>query len=149
MKFRFPIARVGPFDTLEIGLGIDPQQNHEITTPGDLDPNSQMAWNWLTGYKFLLLEGTYFPTDGSTSIPLVYHIGFSENYQTVRFSLADPIFDNATSSTRLAFTVQIDQLFQTPHEIDMAYLPSIKFEKESAAKMAENFGNLLRLESTP
>jgi len=50
-----------PYDKIRISIGIDEEANRSINNHGDLDPTNQMAWNWTSGYKFLLFEGLYSP----------------------------------------------------------------------------------------
>ena len=45
------------FRQIEFGIGVDPAANGSLESVGELDPNGRMAWNWETGYKFVLIEG--------------------------------------------------------------------------------------------
>jgi hypothetical protein len=42
----------------------------------------ESSWTWEVGYKFVLFEGTL--VRGNGSVPLVYHIGFEENYRLIQ-----------------------------------------------------------------
>jgi hypothetical protein len=121
-----------PFDRIQLTIGIDQEANSSIETPGDLDPTNQMAWNWTSGYKFLLLEGLYTPGDMGEVIPLVYHIGFSENARQVEFDLQ--------SGREIRFNIEITDLFRSPHPIDFHITPKVLFNEEDAAIIAMNYG---------
>ena len=69
------------YNRIEFGIGVDPAANRSIESRGDLDPNGRMAWTWDVGYKFVLLEGA-FVREGARK-PLVYHVGFDENYKGI------------------------------------------------------------------
>jgi hypothetical protein len=106
---------------------------------GDLDPNGRMAWNWEVGYKFVLFEGTLLR--GDESDPLVYHVGFSENYRATSTKLPREPLDRRPA--RLDFRVDLLRLFQGSTNVDMAALPSVKFDRTDAALLARNFAALV------
>ena len=122
---------------IEIGVGVDAEANGTIKLAGDLDPNSRMAWNWETGYKFILLEGMLDLGEGS--LPIVYHVGFDENYRTVRLDL--PSVQKDTELIELC--VDTLKLFETGPLINMAEIPSVKFDREDAARIAAGFDRLV------
>ena len=124
---------------IEFGIGVDPAANKSLTQHGDLDPNGRMAWTWEVGYKFVLLEGTL--ERGATSIPLVYHVGFDENYTRVSLALQDE--RGKGRSETLDFRVDILRLFQGAATVDMAALPSVKFDRNDAAMLARNFAGMI------
>ena len=95
------------YERIELGIGVDPAANKSIEQRGDLDPNGRMAWTWEVGYKFVLLEGTL--ERGSASVPLVYHVGFDENYKLVSMPLEDQLLQSR--SPRLDFRVDVLRLF--------------------------------------
>ena len=73
------------YQRIEFGIGVDAAANESLAQRGDLDPNGRMAWNWEVGYKFVLFEGTL--VRGDASDPLVYHVGFEENYRLIATEL--------------------------------------------------------------
>lgn len=134
------ILRDVPLKTIEriaFSIGPDEAANGSIATVGDLDPNSQMAWNWEVGYKFVLMEGGL--DIGDTVEPLVYHIGFNENHRDLEFAPAQ--------NTRAAYRFDVDamMLFNSVNTIDMAALPSVKFDKTDAALLADNYATMISL----
>ncbi|MEH0158465.1 MbnP family protein [Limibacter armeniacum] len=95
------------YDTITFAVGVDPDRNYSIDNTGDLDPNNAMAWNWNTGYKFVLLEGKYYP-DGGEARGLAYHIGGDDNYRVVTLPAA---MDLSKGDGTLKLKVNVDKIF--------------------------------------
>ena len=132
------------YDSIEFA----PQRNLSIESLGDLNPNNQMAWNWDVGYKFVLLEGMFYPENDTTPIPLIYHVGFSENYKELSFDLNDSEGrPNAQSNTTLIFEIEVMEMFRNPRDIDFNVLPSIKFDEGEAKMFADNYADMIRLQN--
>ncbi len=125
------------YSRIKFSLGVDPVANRSIAAIGDLDANGRMAWNWEVGYKFLLFEGGL--QSGGVLRPLVYHIGFDENYQPLAFDL-DP-----SGPTELQFQVDIMKLFSGRSIIDMEQLSSVKFDRVDAKLIADNYADMISL----
>jgi hypothetical protein len=125
------------YSRILFSLGVDPAANASIAAIGDLDANGRMAWNWEVGYKFLLFEGGL--QSGEVLRPLVYHIGFDENYRPLAFDL------DQSPLVSLQFRVDIMQLFAGTPPIDMERLSNIKFDRGDAGRMAENFDGIISL----
>ena len=121
------------FDKIRFSIGIDEEANLSINNPGDLNPTNQMAWNWTAGYKFLLLEGMYFPESSDNKVPIVFHIGFSENKKDLEFEIL--------RSQDIQFAIEIEELFKNPNEIDFNVLAKVLFNEEQASMVAANYGN--------
>lgn len=128
-------------ELIELGIGVDPQANGSIMQAGDLDPNSRMAWSWDVGYKFLLLEGAIKVNDDIS--PLVYHLGFDENYHVVQIPLNKEALP--MPSAQLNFTLDFMALFRQKTAFDMAQTPSVKFDRADAAQLAAGFNDMLAL----
>ena len=124
---------------LEFGIGVDPAANKSLAQRGDLDPNGRMAWTWEVGYKFVLFEGTL--SRGSESVPLVYHVGFDESYRLVSTELGKGIVKGPLA--RLDFRVDLLRLFHGSPAVDMAALPTVKFDRGDAALLARNFAAMI------
>ena len=127
------------YDRIEFGIGVDAPANKSLEQHGDLDPNGRMAWTWEVGYKFVLLEGAL--VRGEESVPLVYHVGFDESYTPVSIALAGERLESG--SPRLDFRVDIQAMFKGAATIDMATLPSVKFDRADAALLAGNFAGMI------
>lgn len=90
----FTLAEVpASFQVSEIifSIGVDPDANTSIDQMGDLDPTNGMAWDWNTGYKFLLLEGRYFSENEGIGEEIKMHIGTDKNYFTMSWLLSEPL----------------------------------------------------------
>lgn len=133
-SFTLPNVPSGAYQKIRISIGMDESGNFSKGYPGDLDPTNQMAWNWTQGYKFLLFEGLYKPESTDDEIPLVYHVGFSENKKDLEFDI--------NSNREIQFTIDIDQLFNNPQTIDFHAYPRILFNKEHSAMISENYANM-------
>jgi len=129
------------YQRIEFGIGVDAAANKSLAQRGDLDPNGRMAWTWEVGYKFVLFEGTL--VRGNGSVPLVYHVGFEENYRLIATELHREPLDSRPA--RLDFRVDILRLFQGSTTVDMAVLPSVKFDRADAALLARNFAAMVTL----
>ncbi len=128
------------YQRIEFGIGVDAAANKSLAQRGDLDPNGRMAWNWEVGYKFVLFEGTL--VRGNESVPLVYHVGFEENYRLIATELhREPL---GHRPARLDFRVDILRLFQGSTTVDMVALPSVKFDRADAALLARNFATMVK-----
>jgi hypothetical protein len=130
-----------PYTEIQLGIGVDEAANGSIESVGDLDPNGRMAWTWDVGYKFILLEGGL--QRNEDLVPLVYHVGFDENYKTVAFKLAQPLFDQRTET--LVFKVDIMKLFRGVTTIDMSTLSNVKFDRTDARQIASNYQTMITL----
>jgi hypothetical protein len=129
----------GHYDRIEFGIGVDPEANRSIEAAGDLDPNGRMAWTWDIGYKFVLLEGAL-ERDGERS-PLVYHVGFEENYRHRSTPIGAQVSGNANPT--LDFRVDLLKIFTGPATVDMAALPKVVFDRSDAALLARNYAEMI------
>jgi hypothetical protein len=124
---------------IEFGIGVDPKANGTIATTGELDPNGRMAWSWEVGYKFVLFEGGL--VLGDTQYPLVYHVGFDENYKQMSLELDVSLFDGPDA--RLELRADVLQMFNGVQTVDMAALPNVKFDRTDARLLADNYARML------
>lgn len=129
----------GDYDRVEFGIGVDPVANRSIEQRGDLDPNGRMAWTWDVGYKFVLFEGA-FVRDGVRR-PLVYHVGFDENYKPMSIGL-DPGLGE-TRDMSLDFRVNLLRMFAGNATVDMEALSTVKFDRGDAALLAGNYAGMI------
>ena len=130
-----------PYTEIQFGIGVDATANSSIESVGDLDPNSRMAWTWDVGYKFILLEGWLLVND--VRRPLVYHVGFDENYKVVALRVEEPLFDRRTAA--LTFKVDIMRVFKGTNIIDMSTLSNVKFDRADARLIADNYETMISL----
>lgn len=142
----------GQYDQIEFAVGIDKVRNLSIDQVGDLDPSNNMAWDWKTGYKFLLLEGSIFPATGEKR-GLVYHIGADENFRTVTFNLNN--FPNINrmrlnmesgKTSNMNINVEVSTLFNSPNRIDIEQNRTVMFGGISD-QVANNYATMFSIQS--
>lgn len=140
--FEIVLPAVPPrsYSALEFGIGVDAAANGSVAQRGELDPNGRMAWTWDVGYKFVLFEGRLEGEGPAT--PLVYHVGFNENYRLVRAPLAGVAFDEGEPVT-LDFRVDALSLFRGDNTIDLRTLSTVKFDHADAARLARNYARMI------
>lgn len=129
------------YQKIELSIGVDKVANSSIVVKGDLDPNNRMAWSWDVGHKFILFEGGLKTQDGVR--PLVYHVGFTENYKTLTFDISPDVFKS--ENPELNFEVDLMAIFNAKNAIDMAQLPSIKFDRTDAKTLADNYEEMISI----
>lgn len=132
------------YNRIEFGIGVDPAANRSIEQRGDLDPNGRMAWSWDVGYKFVLFEGAFVRDD--VRKPLVYHVGFDENYKPISIGL-DPGLEG-TRDMNLDFRVDLLRMFAGDATVDMEALSTVKFDREDAALLARNYAGMISTHPT-
>jgi hypothetical protein len=125
------------FEKIQFSLGVDSLANQSISQVGDLDPNNSMAWGWAVGYKFLVLEGNYFKEKQAEIVPLVYHIGFSENYQTYLFTKTS-FGSDLNQSNEFNIKIDMASVFNGSNLVSFDSLPSVTFNRERARQIGGN-----------
>lgn len=126
------------FTQLRLGIGVDSVANGTIMSIGDLDPNGRMAWSWDVGYKFVLFEGGLQLADGR--IPLVYHVGFDENYAEVTIPLAAASYGDEGV---IDLCADVLRLFTGASTVDMSELSDVKFDRGDARVLANNYAEMV------
>ncbi len=129
------------YERIEFSIGVDATANNSINSIGDLDPNGRMAWSWDVGYKFILFEGGLDLNEAL--LPLVYHVGFDENYKSMAFNLDQTSYDDRLQAAY--FKVDIMRLFTGATTIDMSELSDVKFDKTDAQVIANNFEKMITM----
>ena len=138
-EITLPALDIDDFDEIHWGIGIDPKANGSLVIAGDLDPNNRMAWNWKVGYKFILLEGRL--DTGQNLVPLVYHVGFDENYTPQSLPIVNS--KAGQQGTVLNYKIDINALFAGPPPLDMAAVPTVKFDPDDTQLIAQGFKGLI------
>jgi hypothetical protein len=98
-----------------------------------------MAWSWDVGYKFVLVEGSL--VRGDMRQPLVYHVGFDENYRVVSSALDAGLLES--DDARIDFRVDLLAMFSGEPPVDLAKLPTVKFDRADAARLAGNLAGMI------
>lgn len=127
------------YNRIVFGIGVDPVANRSIEQRGDLDPNGRMAWTWDVGYKFVLFEGAF--VRNGVRRPLVYHVGFDENYRQISIGL-DPGRKGARDMN-LDLRVDVLGMFAGHATVDMEALSTVKFDRDDAALLARNYAGMI------
>lgn len=127
------------YDQITFSIGVDQVANAKTDQTGDLDPNSDMAWNWNSGYKFVVLEGEFTHKTTGERTGLVLHIGRNQNYKTVTQSISGV---KAGRTTQIQLKTVVDQLFLSPNALNVSDLPSTTIMGGALAdKIGENYAN--------
>lgn len=129
------------YHTVAFAIGVDKMANESIEQRGDLDANGKMAWSWEVGYKFFLFEGGLKVDDNLS--PLVYHIGFNDNYKPLKFIVKPSLFDK--EEQHIVFKVDVMKLFTGKNTVDLSTLPTVKFDKDDAALIAGNYVTMITI----
>jgi len=143
VSISIPAVIANNYDELQFSIGVDSKANASIDKLGDLDPANGMAWDWNTGYKFLSLEGRYFPTNAPAK-GLLMHIGENENYKTITLSLNKPIEVATGKTSTITIQTDIAQLFKSPNLINFANTNQV-MGGEDAKKIAQNYTTMFRV----
>jgi hypothetical protein len=130
---------IGSYNAINFAVGVDKNRNTSIVQVGDLDPNNNMAWDWNTGYRFVVLEGKT-----KDNLGLVFHIGTDENYQTCAFKLPKNIEITAGSTANIRLTANAAELFRTPNTINFSDINNV-MGGDNAKKISENYKDMFRL----
>jgi hypothetical protein len=98
-----------------------------------------MAWNWVSGYKFFMLEGKY--TSASTAIDaIVFHIGGNRSYRTVTLSAAHSAVQvNSGRNTVIELEADVNKIFNANTLIDLYAIHAVMQPGENADKIADNY----------
>ena len=100
-----------------------------------------MAWSWDIGYKFVLFEGGL--VVGDIQYPLVYHVGFDENYRQVSLEFGEPLFGGAETNVDLC--ADLLAMFSGAETVDMAGLSNVKFDRTDAKLLADNYARMVSI----
>ena len=135
----------GMYDVLRFSIGIDPEKNTSLDSDGDLNPSNNMAWNWNTGYKFVLLEGRYKTVSGQEGV-LVFHIGRDENYHTMEVDLTESISIQEGKVSEVLLETDAAEMFVSPYTIDFSVESNAQFGTD-ADSIAVNYRDMITLKS--
>ncbi|MCC5944342.1 MAG: hypothetical protein JJT94_05360 [Bernardetiaceae bacterium] len=134
----------GEYEAVSFAIGIDPERNLSTDQIGDLDPNNEMAWDWNTGYKFLLFEGR---TTAERPQGIVFHIGEDENYVPQYFEFDSKLQIETGKQAKMQIICEAAELFRGTTLVDFAVLNDAMFGRP-AAQIRENYqDDMLRLKS--
>jgi len=129
------------FAEMELSIGVDSIANKNIDKLGQLDPGSDMIWNWEEGYKFFDFTGRYM--DGTNLNPFVFHIGGNENYKTLTFSFPALLGNNydVVKDGQIILEADASGILGSPNKVDFKVTNNVMSTKVGADKIAENYAN--------
>jgi hypothetical protein len=130
----------GEFNQIRFSVGVDSKRNKSLDAVGELDPSNSMAWDWNTGYKFVLMEGNY-STDAKSG-GLAFHIGEDANYKTLIFSTSASFIIAPDKSPTITISADINGLFGSPNPIDFTTTNDVMFGAKTAL-VAENYASAM------
>jgi hypothetical protein len=114
---------IGKFTHLTFGIGVDNSANLNTAKQGELDPSSEMAWNWNTGYKFVVLEGNYLYS--GTNSGIVFHIGTNTNYKSVTLSLPSELSLENDKNASIKLKADVSKMFSGVSPITRTGTPTV------------------------
>ncbi|WP_338760202.1 MbnP family protein [Bernardetia sp. ABR2-2B] len=135
------LVQKGGYNKLNFFIGVDSIKNTSLDNTGDLDISNSMAWDWNTGYKFVVMEGKYYnnSSDLTSSIPLVFHIGLNPSYKKISFNL-DTVdekgFLDTKKDKKIVLRVDLNSFFSSPNQIDFEAINNIMGK---SAILTENY----------
>jgi archaellin len=120
-KFDFGISGT-TYNSIKFYVGLDSATNHsdpaKQSANSVLNPaNTDMHWNWMSGYIFLSIEGYLFE-NGVESDGFSYHIGKMENLIEVIITPENG-FD-FSSTNNLFIELDLSKIFDGQHTIDIS-----------------------------
>jgi hypothetical protein len=131
----------GTYAYFEYSFGVDSASNLSLDHRGDLDPTNGMAWDWNTGYRFLVMEGTY--KKAGVSKNFLWHIGTNKNYRTLRVPLQAT---NLQSGNQLTFKVNVQKFFTGTHTLPVTAYNNLMFDVTETALAADNLVHAIEIE---
>jgi hypothetical protein len=131
---------VKDYDQLEFSVGVDAAANASTARTGDLDPTNEMAWDWNTGYKFLVFSGNRVSQISNLNNQgLVFHMGENKNYRTLNFPLTQTLNFRKNQPYIVQIGVNLNELFKNPDLIDFDVVKNV-MGGSNAEKLANNYG---------
>jgi len=136
-EIEIPNVPLTTYNELEFAIGVDNAQNYSLDNIGALDPSNNMAWDWNTGYKFLLLEGR-FTAQNQEQAGLVFHIGGDSNFKRLTLPTNEQFTFNSNTPTEFIIDVEVSQIFKDPTTIDFNLNNVVMFDT-IANKVSANY----------
>jgi hypothetical protein len=136
-EIDIPEVTLANYNELEFAIGVDNSQNYSLDNIGALDPSNNMAWDWNTGYKFLLLEGK-FTAQNEEQAGIIFHIGGDSNYKRITLPTDNDVAVSSNKSAIFYIDVEVSQIFTEPTTINFNTNNVVMFDS-LANKVAANF----------
>ncbi len=145
----FTLSRVpaGSYTAISFGFGVDSTMNRSVDKKGDLDPANGMAWDWNTGYRFLVMEGA-----DQSDTAVVWHIGEAINYRIKQETFAQPWevkVPAGSQASKLVATIDISKFLNGPVQLTLADYRNVMFNRTATAKCADNIIAAISIKPAP
>lgn len=147
----FYITDVPPntYTKIVFTIGVDALRNTSGAQTGALDPINGMFWDWNTGYIMAKMEG-HSPQSTFPDKKFFIHLGgYKGQYSVLRqVNLSFPIATevNKTKNPNLHITADALEWFKTPNTIDLSVTNSELSPGQTAAKIADNYNDMFKIE---
>jgi hypothetical protein len=136
-NFTFEVKDVSKanYSRIEFLIGVDSSMNFKPENFPILFQTEGMYWEWNTGYKFLLLEGTY----NSATPGIIWHMGGMNILKKLTFDLNRTINLNGE---QIEFDIELAEIFSGPNKIDLT-IPNNRNVVGGgiSSEIAENYSN--------
>lgn len=145
----FTLSKVpaGSYTAISFGFGVDSSMNRSMDRKGDLDPANGMAWDWNTGYRFLVMEGA-----DQSDTAVVWHIGEAINYRKKQEAFGQPWeVKGATGgqTSKLVATIDISKFLNGAMRLALADYRNVMFNRTATAKCADNIIAAISIKPAP
>lgn len=138
---------VTQISAIEFLLGVDSIRNISGVQIGALDPMHGMFWTWNSGYIMAKLEGV----SPSAKVPgnlFSHHIGGFKSGENVRRYVRLNIGENIkTNYLKIIIEADINQWFQSTHNIKIADHPICHSPGNLAMQIADNYATMFKIAS--
>lgn len=127
----------GTYTGVKLSFGVDSSHNHSLDNRGDLDPANGMAWDWNTGYRFLVMEGKWGPNSTADSA-FLWHIGSDANFRSKTVALPTNLLVKSGGTAKLNLTVNLAAFFNGPHSLPPSRNFNVMFDPAVTGQAADN-----------
>lgn len=137
----------GNYTKLTMSFGVDHAANTSTDKTGDLDPGNGMAWDWTTGYRFMVLEGEYRPV-GQVVQDLTYHLGTDAAYRTMELAFPTTATVTASVAPEAHLLIDVNAIFGGPNQMDFTQPEqlSVMHNPAQLVRAADNVQTIFRVE---
>ncbi|RMB58606.1 hypothetical protein EAX61_09930 [Dokdonia sinensis] len=135
----------GTYDRITFGFGVDPTKYPIESGTLNFVPTAEeagMLWSWSAGYKFIKMEGTYTPENGTESNDFVIHVGSHganlDNYKEIELAIGEDIKINSATASSKIISFDVSQVFNGANTIRLEDKADIQVDPINAPKIAQN-----------
>jgi hypothetical protein len=137
LRFEVKNMKPGVYTTLTMGFGVDNAHNKSLDQRGDLSPSNGMAWDWITGYRYLVMEGRF--GTATTRGPLIWHIGSDPNFLLQKHKIAPVLSLKAGETSTLVLEMNLSKMASEPNTLSpLSNFNIIMFDPDTTALLTKN-----------